>query len=197
MEDFFVINGIGLDWLLIPVAIFLAETCVVTLSTVRILFVGRGMKLLAAGLGFLEVTLWLLAIGQVMANLSSVGCYAAFGLGFALGNYLGICIEQRLAIGTLVIRIITSRDASELRDAFKAANYGVTVIHGRGANGPVQVVFTVIKRKDLKDAIGMIEKFHPKAFYSVEDQREANEGVFPEVQAGPLGFVRRVFRRAA
>ena len=189
----------NLDWpdLLIPFGVFLAETCVVSLSTVRILFVARGLKLLAAILGFCEVSLWLLAIGQVMANLTSVGCFVAFGAGFALGNWLGICIEQKLAIGTLVIRIITNRDAGELLEALKAANCGVTSIDGQGANGPVQVLFTVINRKDYAKVIAMIEKCHPRAFVSVEDVRSAREGVFPIVRPGPLALLHRNGRKVA
>src|ERR1700693_3306783 len=91
----------------LPLLIFVAEICVVTISTVRIIFVSRGRKFLASVLGFFEVTIWLFAIGQIMQNLSNIGCYAAFASGFSLGNYLGVLIEQKLAMGDSVIRIIT------------------------------------------------------------------------------------------
>jgi uncharacterized protein YebE (UPF0316 family) len=189
----------SLNWhdVLVPLGVFLAETCVVSLSTVRILFVGRGLKLLAAILGFCEVSLWLLAIGQVMTNLTSVPCFVAFGSGFALGNYLGIWLEQKLAIGALVVRIITNHDAGELCTVLRAANCGVTSIDGQGATGAVQVLFTVINRKDYAKVLAMIEQCHPKAFVSVEDVRSARAGVFPMVRPGPLALLQRNGRKAA
>jgi uncharacterized protein YebE (UPF0316 family) len=133
-------------------------------------------------LGFFEVSTWLFAIGQIMQNLSNPACYLAFAGGFTLGNFLGIHLEGRLAIGTLIIRAITRKDASDLVDALRAANYGVTSIGAQGTTGPVQIIFTVIKRRDLERVTEIIRGFDPKAFYSVDEVQSAAEGVFP---AGP------------
>jgi uncharacterized protein YebE (UPF0316 family) len=86
-------------------------------------------------------------------------------------------------MGTIVVRIITKPDASDLIANLKAANYGVTCIDGMGATGPVQIVFTVVKRKDLENVVAIIKQFNPKAFYSVEDLRSATEGVFPSARS--------------
>jgi uncharacterized protein YebE (UPF0316 family) len=98
--------------LTVPLLIFAAEVCVVTLSTVRIIFISQGRKFLAPLLGFFEVGTWLFAIGQVMKNLNDPSCYLAFAAGFTLGNFLGILLEGRLALGTLLVRVITPRDPS-------------------------------------------------------------------------------------
>src|SRR5262249_7402059 len=113
---------------LLPILIFLAETCVVTLATVRIICIARGRKGWAALLGFFEVTTWLFAIGQVMQNLNDPGCFIGFAGGFSLGNYLGVCLEKRLALGNVVVRVITRKDVTELVENLKAAEYGVTSI---------------------------------------------------------------------
>src|SRR5437870_12238868 len=86
----------------LPLLVFFAELCVVTLSTLRIIFLSRGMKYLAPLLGFFEITIWLFAIGQVMQNMSDLGCFLGFAAGFTLGNYLGVRIEKKLALGTAV-----------------------------------------------------------------------------------------------
>src|SRR5258707_15428265 len=90
------------DWsaFQIPLMIFAAEVCVVTVSTLRIIAIARGQTLLAPVLGFFEITTWLFAIGQTMQNLDNVACFFAFALGFTLGNFLGIRIEKMLALGT-------------------------------------------------------------------------------------------------
>ncbi len=163
----------------LPVLVFFAETCVVTLSTVRTIFVARGWKVLAPLLGFFEVSIWLYAISQVIQNLTSPGCFLAFAGGFSLGNFLGVLIEQKLALGTVVVHITTREDPSDLIESLKLGGYGLTVLEAQGATGPVRVVFTVIKRKELANVVSIIKRFDPKAFYSVNDLQSAAEGISP------------------
>src|ERR1044071_4102329 len=108
-EDSFVLE---MPWLV--AFIFVAETCVVTLCTLRTIFLSRGMRFLAPLLGFFEVSTWLFAIGEVMRNLGDVRCALSFACGFALGTFLGILLEQKLALGSVCVRTITNRDAGPL-----------------------------------------------------------------------------------
>jgi uncharacterized protein YebE (UPF0316 family) len=163
----------------LPLVIFLAEVCVVTISTLRIIAIARGQSLIAPVLGFFEVTTWLFAIGQVMQNLDQLACAFGFALGFTLGNYLGMQIEKKLALGTVVVRVITHRDAAELIEQLRAARFGVTCVDGKGATGAVQIVMTVVKRKQLADVVSIIERHHPQAFYAVDDVQSAAAGIFP------------------
>lgn len=175
---------------MLPVFIFLAELIVVTVSTVRIIFVSRGRKYLAPLLGFFEVTIWLFAIGQIMQNLSDIGCYLAFAGGFTVGNFLGVIIEQKLAIGHLVVRLITPKNASLLIESFQRAGYGVTSMDGMGTAGPVQIVFTVVQRKELANVVALMKQFDARAFYSVDELQTAAQGVFPEVPTSALALSR-------
>ncbi|MBM4067330.1 MAG: DUF2179 domain-containing protein [Planctomycetes bacterium] len=168
---------LGLFWL--PCLVFLAEMCVVTLGTIRIIFVSRGMKVLAPILGFFEITIWLFAISQIMQNLNNISCFLAFAGGFVAGNFLGILIEEKLAMGTALVRLITSKNIHDLVGTLSSAGYGVTCMDGQGANGPVQVVFTVVRRKEIDKITAFINKFDPKAFYSIDEVQAVNEGVFP------------------
>jgi uncharacterized protein YebE (UPF0316 family) len=175
----------------LPVLVFFAETCVVTLSTVRTIFIARGWKFLAPLLGFFEVSIWLFAISQVIQNLTSPGCFLAFAGGFSLGNYLGILIEQKLALGNVVVQITTREDASDLIEDLKLSGYGVTALDAQGATGPVQVIFTVIRRKELDNVVSIIRRFDPKAFYSVKDLQASAAGINPPpkrrgILPGPL-----------
>ena len=174
---------------ILPVLVFLAETCVVTLSTIRTICITRGWKRLAATIGFFEVSIWLFAIGQIMQNLTNIGCYLAFASGFSLGNYLGVIIEQKLAFGTVVVQITTNHNAADLVQSLKAANYGVTMLDAQGATGPVRVVFTVIKRKQLPEVVCIIKSFDQRAFYAVNDLQSAAEGIFPKAEKRSPGAV--------
>ena len=168
------------DFSVLPLLVFFAELCVVTLSTLRIIFIGRGMKLLAPVLGFFEITIWLFAVGQVMQNLSDPRCFLGFAGGFTLGNFLGMWIEQWLALGTVVVRTVTHRDASDLVGSLRAARFGVTTLDAVGATGPVKMVYTVVPRRDLDAVLSLIRQFDSRAFYSVDEIQEAGPGIFPE-----------------
>jgi uncharacterized protein YebE (UPF0316 family) len=163
----------------LPALVFLAETVVVTLSTVRTIFIARGWKLLAPLLGFFEVSIWLFAIAQVMQHLTSPGCFLAFAGGFALGNFLGVLIEQKLALGQVVVHVVSTNDSSELAESLRWAGYGVTALEASGASGPARLVFTIIPRNQLTQVVSIIKRWDPKAFYSVGDLRSATESPFP------------------
>ena len=166
-------------YILIPLLICLARVADVSLGTLRILFVSKGAKRIAPILGFFEILIWLVAIGQVMQNLTNVVNYFAYALGFSLGNYIGITIEQKLAVGKVIVQVVTRRDASELINFLRSTNYGLTVIEAKGGTGPVHIIITVIKRSNLPTVIAHIKSFNPKAFYLVEDVRFVSEAIFP------------------
>lgn len=173
---------------IVPVFIFLARICDVTIGTMRIIFVSRGMKMIAPILGFVEVFIWIIAVGQIFQNLTNPLNYFAYAAGFATGNYVGMLVEERLAMGLALIRIITQRDATNLIDYLRAAGYGVTVLDAQGKLGPGKVIFSVVKRKNIRDVEDAIHEFNPKAFYSIEDIRRAAEGTFPVTMPGPTPF---------
>lgn len=174
----------------IPLAIMLARICDVTLGTLRIIFVSRGMKLLAPLLGFFEVLIWLVAIGQIMQNLSSWVNYIAYATGFALGNYIGMLVEERLAVGMLAVRIITQTEATELIAELRKNNIGTTSIDGRGMRGKVSLIFLIIKRQHLPLIRKLVKTYNPQAFVSVNDIRSVQEGYFPKATGAKGEFQR-------
>lgn len=194
-----------IGFVILPVLIFLARICDVTLGTIRVICVTKGKKLYASLLGFGEVLIWITVIAQIMKNLNNPICYLAYAGGFAMGNFIGITIEGKLAMGTLIIRIITSTHASGLINSLKRAGFGITVLDARGATGPVHVIYTVIKRAALPAVDEIIKTFNPDTFYSIEELREVHAGVFPgenryftgvrQFGARQVGGLRHLFHR--
>jgi len=171
-------------WIILPFLIFSARVLDVSLQTLRIIFVSRGLKYLAPFVGFFEVIIWLLALRVIMENLNNWACYIAYGAGFAMGNFIGIFIEKRLAIGNSIVRIITRKDAIPLIEHLRSSGYGVTSIQAEGSEGSVHVIYVIVKRHDL-EAIGeVIRDFNPNAFYTVEDVRLVIKGIFPMNKLG-------------
>ncbi len=101
-------------WVILPLLIFFARICDVSLGTIRVIFISKGFKYIAPVIGFFEVIIWLLAIGQVMNNLTNVASYIAYGGGFACGTLIGMIVEEKLSIGTVTVRVITRKDATDL-----------------------------------------------------------------------------------
>lgn len=166
-------------WVGLPIMVFIARVMDVTLGTLRIIFIARGKKYLAPVLGFVEVFIWIAVVGQIVRGVNDIVTYLAYAAGFAAGNFVGIYIEDRLAIGTQIVRVILPKDSGKLTANLHQAGYGVTQVDGQGVNGPVKLVYTVVKRKDLPTVIALIHQTHPHAFLSVEDLRSTEEGVFP------------------
>lgn len=167
---------------LLALGIFFAEMCVVTVGTLRIIFIARGWRYLAPVLGFVEVVIWLFAISQVMQHLGSPECFLAFALGFTAGNFLGMHIERKLAMGKVIVRIVTHKDAGDLMEELRAGNFGYTCVQGEGATGPVRIVMTVVKRRQLDEVLRLVETVHPRAFYAVDELQDSSEGVFPSAK---------------
>ena len=167
-------------YVILPIMIFCARICDVTMGTIRVIFISKGIRYLAPVIGFFEVIIWLLAIGQVMNNLTNAVSYIAYGAGFATGTYIGRSIEEKISLGLTSVRIITKEDPMELMQYLRSHNYGVTSIDGEGATGRVKMVFTIIRRQDLAHVVSIIKEFHPNAFYSVEEVKSVAEGVFPD-----------------
>jgi uncharacterized protein YebE (UPF0316 family) len=185
-------------WVILPLLIFVARICDVSIGTIRILFLQRGHQLWAPLLGFFEVIIWLLVIRQIMQNLNNWVCYIAYGSGFAMGNLIGIKLEEKLAYGRLVLRIITQTPSGKLAASLRSMGYGVTQLDARGASGPVNLLLAVIERKDLVRAIEWIEAHQPGAFFSIEDARTVHAGTFPDRKPSRTvgkrfsGFFRRI-----
>jgi uncharacterized protein YebE (UPF0316 family) len=173
MQDFF--STWYFSYLVVPLLIVIAKIIDVSLGTIRIILVSKGSRSLAPILGFFEVLIWIVAIGQVMQNLTNPVNYIAYALGFALGNYVGVLIEHKLALGQVIVRVITKMDASELIEVLISKNFGVTVVDATGAKGPVHMIFTVIKRSQISNAVAIIKEHNPNAFYSIEDIRYVSE----------------------
>jgi uncharacterized protein YebE (UPF0316 family) len=172
-------------WVFLPLIVFATRVLDGTLGTIRIIFLSRGRKILAPLLGFMEVLIWITVVSQIVGGAQNFVAYIAYASGFAAGNYIGMVIEDKLAIGTLVVRIILSQNGKKLIDQLREAGYGVTYVDGHGATGPVMLVYTVVMRKELEKVVDIIQNTSPKSFFTVEELRSVQQGIFPARQVSP------------
>jgi uncharacterized protein YebE (UPF0316 family) len=177
METSFLDSGF-FSYVIMPLLIFLARICDQSIGTMRIIFVSKGKRNIAPILGFFEVLIWIIAISKIMQNLDNYVNYFAYAAGFASGNYVGMIIEEKLAMGILMIRVFANDKGTELVKILNSHGFGATVVEGRGAREKVHLIYTIVKRNEITSALGLINDFNPKTFYTIEEIKTVNEGIF-------------------
>jgi uncharacterized protein YebE (UPF0316 family) len=168
-------------WVLLPVMVFFARVADVTLGTMRIIFISRGKRNLAPLLGFVEVFIWITIVSQIVSNAHNLLAYLAYAAGFATGSYMGMYIENRIAVGVQLIMAILHENTGDLTQNLHEAGYGVTSVDGLGSNGPVKLIYTIVFRKNLEAVLSIIHRTHPHAFLAIEDLRSTEAGIFPMI----------------
>ncbi len=162
-----VIEIIPAAWL--PLFIFVARILDVSIGTLRIMFVSKGLKGKATLLGFIEVLIWIIVVAQIFQNLDNWLNYVAYAAGFATGTFIGMYIEERIKVGIQIFRIIVGQESEELASKLMEANFRITEVDGKGKYGPVKVIFSVAKRKRWQELVDILNTYAPNAFYSIED----------------------------
>jgi len=169
------IDSFWFTYLLLPFMIFAARIVDVTIDTLRIVYVTKGNKILAPVLGFFQILVWLIAITRIMKNIDNIACYFAYAAGFATGNYIGLILEERFAMGIQMIRIVTQVDASTLIGKLHSTGFYTTSIEAESSQGKVHIIYLIVQRTRIKSIIILIKQFNPKAFYSIEDIRSVDD----------------------
>jgi uncharacterized protein YebE (UPF0316 family) len=190
METPFLTDAPMFTWVILPLLIFFARILDVSIGTLRLIFVSKGYKFYAPILGFFEVVIWLLAIGQIMQHLDNFLCYLAYGLGFATGNYIGIYLDEKLSLGTVLIRVVPKYDTTNLINHLRDQSFGASLVDIEGMSGKLKMIFTIVKRKDLQEVMGIIQEHNPHAFVTIEDVKTAREGYFrySRKRSSPIGL---------
>lgn len=158
--------------------IFFAKIIEVSLATVRIVLVNRGEKLKGACIGFFEVMIWVIVVSNVLDGISEDPIkLVVYCLAFSMGNYLGVLLEGKLAIGTAFMQIVVGTEEKDaLSEALRSKGFGVTTIVGHGKDGPVDVLMIYLKRKCVPEATTLIREYSPKALITVNDVRQLRNG---------------------
>jgi uncharacterized protein YebE (UPF0316 family) len=163
--------------IILPLLIVAARIADVSLQTLRIIFTSRDKIKIAPIVGFFEVLIWLLAIGQLFGNLTNIFYYIAYATGFAIGNYVGIYIDRKLSIGLINLQLIVMEKPDELMSNLKEAGYGLTVLTAEGYHNIL--IQLIIRRKNLKEVLKIIENHYDDAFISLQQVHSVKGGVFP------------------
>ncbi|HZK31145.1 MAG TPA: DUF5698 domain-containing protein [Methanoregula sp.] len=194
--SFFIINPEIYSWVILPLLIFIARICDVSMETIRVIYISKGIKYLAPIIAFFEIVIWLLAMEMVMNDLSNIANFLAFAFGFAMGTYVGLVIEEKLSIGKVILRIVTTGESNdEIISFMRSENYGTTMIDATGSRGNVKMILSLVNRTEVAHITEKIQTTNPHAFFSIEDVRYVNEEVFRPKKPNTLtGFFHSFIR---
>ncbi len=159
-----------------PIVIFFFRITDVSLTTVRTLLIVRNAKLLVPLIGFFEVLVWLFAAGTVVQHMGNPYQVLGYSLGFAAGNVVGLYIEERLAFGLATVRTMVKSGGPTLAMDLREAGFGVTEQVGRGRDGAVEVLYSVIRRRRIPLFVQMVEQRAPESFVVVDEPRMVRRG---------------------
>ncbi len=164
------------DQVVVMILIFFARVLDVTIRTFRIILIARGFKNIAPFLGFFEVIIWLYAVSRALQNVNSVYSYIIYAVGFAIGNYIGMWLEERVAIGFVSVRIITTKEITALPMQLREEGFDPSIVEGKSDRGDIFIIYSVIPRKEIKRVIEIIKLLEPAALITLEDVKPMNGG---------------------
>ena len=156
--------------------IFILRVIGISVSTLSTILTVQGRKLPAILTGSLSALVYVLAIGQVVSNLSNVWNIAAYVVGFGAGTWVGMLLEQRMALGYAAVRIISSEQGDAVARALREGGFGAKELYGRGRESPVEIVEAIVPRKSVPDVIRLAEEADERVIVAVSEARTVQRG---------------------
>ena len=164
---------------LVALLIFCMRILDVSIGTVRVIYTIRGQRAASVFLGVIESGIWIFAISRAFKYVETPVSMVGWALGFGAGTFVGITLEKWIATGHIVIRVIGSDHAEQLRLALMKEDVGVTGLHGEGRDGRNQILFVVAHRRRGKHLLGVIQQIDPEAFITIDPISQAIGGYMP------------------
>ena len=164
--------------LLAGLFVFAMRVIDMSLDTLRLLFVMRGRKLLAGGIGVIQATVFILAVSAVLKGPLDPLTVAGYALGFGAGVVIGMLAEQRLALGHAMLRVYAPNSGEAIAEGLRAAGFAVTEFSAHGRDGEITVINSAIARRDIAKAQDTVRQIEPGAFVTVDEIQPLQRGYF-------------------
>ena len=160
--------------------IFALRIVDVSLATLRMLLTVRNVRTWVPVIGFFEALIWVVAIATAIQHLHSLWHLLGYAGGFAAGTMVGLRLEEKLAMGLATVRVICRDGGTEVAEGLRSHGFGVTEVQARGRDGPVEILLSIVKRRQIPEVIRAVDELDADAFVSVEEPRAILRGwMFP------------------
>jgi uncharacterized protein YebE (UPF0316 family) len=173
-------------WL--PVFIFFARIVDVSLGTIRTIMVIRGVRVAAFFLGFVEVSLWVMAVSSVVRRLDQPLNVLAYAGGFATGNWVGMWLEGKLALGHQVVRMISRERGHSIAGALRLAGISIVQVRGETGDGPVTICFAAARRREVTRLVQLAQNVDGEVLVTIEDVRATNLNLYKQMALQKTGW---------
>ena len=174
-----------ISYILLPTLIFLARVADVTVATVKLMFVVNNARRMAAILGFFEAFITIVALSRIMQDASNMVAFFMYAAGFATGTFAGMWIEEKMAYGSVLVRIISKNIPHALLDYLTENQYRYSMVDANDQSGNTQILFTVCKRSRLGSLLSSLESIAPQALYTIEGVKQVSHELLPTQQKKP------------
>lgn len=137
-----------------------AKIVEISIQSLKTCMMVKGQRLKAAGLGFIECTIWGLVISTIIGTLGdNIFLLLFYCIGYATGLFLGSTIESKIALGTSNLELIASDESTEkITEYLKAQGRGFTVFEGHGSTDKMNMIFIVLPRKETPKVLKEIRR---------------------------------------
>ncbi len=165
----------GLNVWQLAIAIFFLRIVDVSVGTLRTITVVQGRTFISAGLGFIEVLVWITVVSKVIQQAGEHPLLLlTYACGFATGNAVGICLERWLAQGSVVLRFVTTTAGDALKEVFHEKVAQIFSFEGKNSTAPMTMVYLVARRRDVPQLVSLARKLDREVYYAVEPLRESS-----------------------
>lgn len=158
----------------------------VALGVLRTVFVVQERRTVAGLVATAEAAVWISAAGIVFADMTVVRA-AGFCVGVGLGTVVGVAVTRRMRLGRVTVRVYVPcahegvgqpMTAQSIRDA----GFAATVFRGEGRDGPVDMVLSTVRRRDVDTVLEVVRETAPDALVSVDNDLVPAMGASPVVR---------------
>ena len=158
------------------ITIFTINVVYVTLNTLRMMLTMKGYQLVAPFIAMAEIAVWVVGLGLVLDNLDNILNIVVYSLGFGTGIYVGMKIEDKLALGHIVVTVIVPENGWDIAEEIRGEGFGVTISQAYGREGTRYVLEILTPRSNERILYRLIHEIESKAFIISYEPRYINGG---------------------
>lgn len=143
--------------------IFLSKITENAISTLRMILVSNGKKMLGAVLNLIISIIWIISTSLVVVN-NDLLKILVFALGSFIGSYIGSLMEEKIAIGSNMLFTITKKEI-EIKNKLDELNYNSYIMNN-------DILIVMVDRKKRKDVLNIIRNIDDKCIIISESARQ-------------------------
>lgn len=131
--------------------IFISKIIENSIATLRLIVVANGKKFLGALLNLIISLIWIISTSLVIIDINEdYFKIVIFALGSFLGSYIGGLMEEKIAIGSNMLFLVSKKEV-EIKQELDKLNYNSYIVND-------DILIIMVDRKKRKDILNIVRK---------------------------------------